>query len=158
MAPEYSNTMRCCRSGYRRTCTLTRPSSTVTRRRPTSSRLRPFGLTRCSKARLEADAHVWWDYWGSGKKVLHDFATRVTGQPVSIGSAERCWEACANIHCAKRNRLGPERAAKLTCVQYNMRLRHAWDHPTFEPVFLPPMVLDPIDAEADDFDEGSESD
>ena len=107
---------------------------------------------------LEADAHVWWDYWGSGKKVLHDFAARVTGQPVSIGSAERCWEACGNIHCAKRNRLGPERAAKLTCVQYNMRLRHAWDHPTFEPVFLPPMVFDPIDAEADDFDSDEGSD
>ena len=36
---------------------------------------------------LEVDAHVWWDYWGSGKKVLHDFATRVTSLPVSIGSA-----------------------------------------------------------------------
>jgi hypothetical protein len=109
---------------------------------------------------LEVDAHVWWVYWGSGTKMLHDFATRVTSQPVSIGSAERCWKAYANIHCAKRNRLGsvysPERAAKLTCVHYyNMRLRHAWENPTFEPVFLPPMVLDPIDAEADDFDAGS---
>ena len=90
--------------------------------------------------------------------MLHDFATRVTSQPVSIGSAERCWEACANINCAKRKRLGPERAAKLTCVHYNMRLRQARGDPTFEPVCLPPMVLDPIDAEADDFDEGSESD
>ena len=62
------------------------------------------------------------------------------------------------IHCAKRNRLGPERAAKLTCVHYNMRLRQAREDPTFEPVCLPQMVLDPIDAEADDFDEGSESD
>ena len=35
-------------------------------------------------------------------------------QPVSIGSAERCWKAYANINCAKRNRLDPERAAKLT--------------------------------------------
>lgn len=95
---------------------------------------------------------------GSGKKVLHDFATRVTSQPVSIGSAERCWKAYANINCAKRNRLGPERAAKLTCVRYNMRLRQAREDPTFEPVCLPPMVLGPIDAEADDFDEGSESD
>jgi hypothetical protein len=50
---------------------------------------------------LEVDAHVWWGYWGSGKKALHDFATRVTSQPVSIGSAERCWKAYANIHCAK---------------------------------------------------------
>jgi hypothetical protein len=102
---------------------------------------------------LEVDAHVWWDYWASGKKVLHDFATRVTSQPVSIGSAERCWKAYANIHCAKRNRLGPGRAAKLTCVHYNMRLRHAREDPTFEPECLPPMELDPIDAEADDFDE-----
>ena len=45
---------------------------------------------------------------------------------------------------------------KLTYVQYNMRLRHVRENPTFEPVFLPPMVLDPIDSEAaDDFDEGS---
>ena len=81
------------------------------------------------------------------------FGTRVTSQPVSIGSAERCWKAYANIHCAKRNRLGPGRAAKLTCVHYNMRLRHAREDPTFEPECLPPMELDPIDAEADDFDE-----
>ena len=41
-----------------------------------------------------------------------------------------------------------------------MRLRQAREDPTFEPVCLPPMVLDPIDAEADDVpvDEGSESD
>jgi hypothetical protein len=43
-------------------------------------------------------------------------------------------------------------------VHYNMRLRQAREDPTFEPVCLPQMVLDPIDAEADDFDEGSESD
>ena len=54
--------------------------------------------------------------------------------------------------------LFPGRAAKLTCVHYNMRLRQAREDPTFEPVCLPQMVLDPIDAEADDFDEGSESD
>ena len=99
---------------------------------------------------------------GSGKKVLHDFATRVTSQPVSIGSAERCWKAYANINCAKRKRLGSERAAKLTCVRYNMRLRQVREDPTFEPVCLPPMVLGPIDAEADDRDfdelEGSKSD
>ena len=46
---------------------------------------------------------------------------------------------------------------KLTYVQYNMRLRHVRENQTFEPVFLPPMVLDPIDSEAaDDFDEGSD--
>ena len=50
VALQCSNTISCCRSGYqRRTCTLTRPSSAVTRRRPTSSRLQPFGLTRRSK-------------------------------------------------------------------------------------------------------------
>ena len=87
---------------------------------------------------LEVDAHVWWGYWGSGKKALHDFATRVTSQPVSIGSAERCWKAYANIHCTKRNRLGPERAAKLTCVHDKMRLRQVREDPTFEPVCLPP--------------------
>jgi hypothetical protein len=102
---------------------------------------------------LEVDAHVWWGYWprrgvlmfGRGKKVLHDFATpsRVTSRPVSIGSTERCWKAYANIHCAKRNRLGNEQCPKLTCVHYNMRLRHARENPTFEPEFRPPiMVLD----------------
>ncbi len=35
--------------------------------------------------------------------------------------------------------------------------RHVRENPTFGPVFLPPMVLDPIDFEAaDDFDEGSD--
>ncbi len=50
------------------------------------------------------------------------------------------------------------REQQSSCVHYNMRLRQAREDPTFEPVCLPPMVLDPIDAEADDFDEGSESD
>ena len=38
-------------------------------------------------------------------------------------------------------------------MHYNMRLRHAREDPTFEPECLPPMELDPIDAETDDFDE-----
>ena len=50
------------------------------------------------------------------------------------------------------------REQQSSCVHYNMRLRQAREDPTFEPVCLPQMVLDPIDAEADDFDEGSESD
>ena len=33
---------------------------------------------------------AWWGDWGAGKKVLHDFAARVTSQPISIGAAERC--------------------------------------------------------------------
>ena len=55
------------------------------------------------------------------------------------------------------DRLSGAMLAKLTCVHYNMRLRQAREDPTFEPVCLPPtrMVLYPIDAEADDFDEGS---
>ena len=61
------------------------------------------------KTALEKDADSWWDYWGSGKKVLHDFAVRVTSQPISIGAAERCWKAYAHIHCEcpkrTRNRL-----------------------------------------------------
>jgi hypothetical protein len=70
----------------------------------------------------------------------------------SIGSAERCRKAYANIHCAKRSRLGPERAAKLICVHCNMRLGQMREDPTSEPVCLPPMVLGPIDAEADNFE------
>ncbi len=85
---------------------------------------------------LEVDAHVrvWWarGYWGSdesagGKNlnvpVLHDFATRVTSRPVSIGSTvtERRRKAYANIPCAnlKRNRLGPsdsEQQSSLACT------------------------------------------
>jgi hypothetical protein len=57
----------------------------------------------------------------------------------------------------ERNRLVLSEQQKLTYVRYNMRLRHVRENPTFEPVFLPPMVLDPIDSEAaDDFDEGSD--
>ncbi len=28
---------------------------------------------------------AWWGDWGASKKVLHDFAARVTSQPISIG-------------------------------------------------------------------------
>ena len=57
----------------------------------------------------------------------------------------------------ERNRLVLSEQQKLNYVRYNMRLRHVRENPTFEPVFLPPMVLDPIDSEAaDDFDEGSD--
>ena len=57
----------------------------------------------------------------------------------------------------ERNRLVLSEQQKLTYVRFNMRLRHVRENPTFEPVFLPPMVLDPIDSEAaDDFDEGSD--
>ena len=57
----------------------------------------------------------------------------------------------------ERNRLVLSEQQKLTYVRYNMRLRHVRENPTFEPVFLPPMVLGPIDSEAaDDFDEGSD--
>ena len=143
-------------SGSLKTC-LIKPKA----ERPTAVTRRKTDIfsaqTIWTERALGVDAHVWWDNWGSGKKVLHDFATRVTSQPVSIGSAERCWKAYANIHCAKRNRLG-SRAAKLTFTHYNMRLRHVRENPTFEPVSLPPMELDPIDAEADDFDRGSDSD
>ena len=54
---------------------------------------------------LKKDACSWWDDWGSGPQVLHDFAYRVTSQPVSIGEAERFWKAYAHVHNAKRNRL-----------------------------------------------------
>ena len=34
--------------------------------------------------------------------------------------------------------LSEQQNLKLTYVQYNMRLRHVRENPTFEPVFLPP--------------------
>jgi hypothetical protein len=49
---------------------------------------------------------AWWGDWGAGKKVLHDFAVRVTSQPISIGAAERCWKAYALIHCECQSGLG----------------------------------------------------
>ena len=31
---------------------------------------------------MEKNADAWWGDWGAGKKVLHDFAVRVTSQVV----------------------------------------------------------------------------
>ncbi len=103
---------------------------------------------------LEKDADAWWGDWGAGKKVLHDFAVRVTSQLISIGAAERCWKAYAHIHCEcpkrTRNRLGPERAPKLVRVHYNLRLRRKRSNPEFEDVHLPSTAIDPIEEAADD--------
>ena len=109
---------------------------------------------------MENDADASWGDWGAGKKVLHDFAARVTSQPISIGAAERCWKAYAHIHCPKRNRLGPERAPKLVRVHYNLRLRRKRSDPEFEDVHLPAMAMNPIDEAADDLivEDDSDSD
>jgi hypothetical protein len=97
---------------------------------------------------------AWWGDWGVGKKVLHDFAVRVTSQLISIGAAERCWKAYAHIHCEcpkrTRNRLGPERAPKLVRVHYNLRLRRKRSSPEYDDVHLPAMTIDPIEEAADD--------
>ena len=111
-----------------------------------------------SKTALEKDADAWWGDWGAGKKVLHDFAVRVTSQPISIGAAERCWKAYAHIHCPKRNRLGPERAPKLVRVHYNLRLRRKRSNPEYEDVHLPAMALDPIEEAAGDLSVEDDSD
>jgi hypothetical protein len=103
---------------------------------------------------------AWWGDSGASKKVLHDFAARVTSQPISIGAAERCWKAYAHIHCPKRNRLGPERAPKLVRVHYNLRLRRKRSNPEFEDGHLPTMTIDPIDEAVDDLivEDDSDSD
>jgi hypothetical protein len=97
---------------------------------------------------------AWWGDWGAGKKVLHDFAVRVTSQLISIGAAERCWKAYAHIHCEcpkrTRNRLGPERAPKLVRVHYNLRLRRKRSSPEYDDMHLPAMTIDPIEEAADD--------
>ena len=49
---------------------------------------------------------AWWGDWGAGKKVLHDFAVRVTSQPISIGAAERCWKAYAPFTVQSGTALG----------------------------------------------------
>ena len=88
---------------------------------------------------------AWWGDWGAGKKALHDFAVRVTSQPISIGAAERCWKAYAHIHCEcpkrTRNRLGPERAPKLVRVHSNLRLRRKRSSPEYDDVHLPAMTI-----------------
>jgi hypothetical protein len=97
---------------------------------------------------------AWWGDWGAGKKMLHDFAVRVTSQLISIGAAERCWKAYAHIHCEcpkrTRNRLGPERAPKLVRVHYNLRLRRKRSSPEYDDMHLPAMTIDPIEEAADD--------
>ena len=49
---------------------------------------------------------AWWGDWGAGKRVLHDFAVRVTSQPISIGAAERCWKAYAPFTVQSGTALG----------------------------------------------------
>ena len=94
--------------------------------------------------------------------VLHDFATRVESA-VRDRLSRAMLESVCEHPLPRRHLNGTDLSLseqqKLTCVQYsdNMRLRHVRENPTFGPVFLPPMVLDPIDSEAaDDFDEGSD--
>jgi hypothetical protein len=64
---------------------------------------------------LEKDADAWWGDWGAGKKVLHDFAVRVSSQPIFIGAAERRWKAYAHIRCPKRIRNWCE--CTITCLR-----------------------------------------
>jgi hypothetical protein len=58
---------------------------------------------------------AWWGDWGAGKKVLHDFAVRVSSQPIFIGAAERRWKAYAHIRCPKRIRNWCE--CTITCLR-----------------------------------------
>ena len=66
---------------------------------------------------LEVDAHVWWDYWASGKKVLHDFATRVTSsrsrsaQRSDVGKRMRTFTAPNEIDLAMN-----EQQSSLACT------------------------------------------
>ena len=94
---------------------------------------------------------AWWGDWGAGKKVLHDFAARVTSQPISIGAAERCWKVYACAHSLSK-RLGPERAPKLVRVHYNLpsRLRRKRSSPEYDDMHLPAITIDPIEEAADD--------
>ncbi len=53
--------------------------------------------TLCSKWTRMSGGLLGFGPGEDGKTVPHDFATRGTSQPVSIGSAERCWKAYTNI-------------------------------------------------------------
>ena len=107
---------------------------------------------------MEKDADAWWGDWGA----LHDFAARVTSQPISIGAAERCWKAYApfTVQSGTPGALGPERDPKLVRVHYNLRLRRKRSNPDFEDVHLAAMTIDPIDEAADDLivEDDSDSD
>jgi hypothetical protein len=74
-----------------------------------------FLIEICGNLPLDKDADAWWGDWGAGKKVLHDFAVRVTSQPISIGAAERRWKAYAHIRCPKRIRNWCE--CTITCLR-----------------------------------------
>ena len=63
----------------------------------------------------DTDSDAWWGDWGAGKKVLHDFAARVSSQPIFIGAAERRWKAYAHIRCPKRIRNWCE--CTITCLR-----------------------------------------
>jgi hypothetical protein len=66
---------------------------------------------------LEVDAHVWWDYWASGKKVLHDFATRVTSQPLEqVAISPSASLLCAQPSPARRRAIqAPARPNHQSC-------------------------------------------
>ena len=110
---------------------------------------------------LEKDADAWWGDWGAGKKVLHDFAARVTSQPISIGAAERCWKAYAPFTVQSGTALGRSGIRNWSeCTITFVAVRRKRSNPDFEDVHLAAMTIDPIDEAADDLivEDDSDSD
>lgn len=76
-----------------------------------------------SVARTKCPAWKWWQLYGSLYPDLQRVAVRVTAQVVSATACERAWSAFGYVHTASRNRMAAAKAADMTTVYWNLRLR-----------------------------------
>ena len=109
---------------------------------------------------MEKDADAWWGDWGAGKKVLHDFAARVTSQPISIGAAERCCRAYAPFTVQSGTALGRSGLRNWSECTITFVCAASEVIRNLKTGILPAMTLDPIDEAADDLivEDDSDSD
>ena len=71
-----------------------------------------------------------WTEYGWEDQDLMKIARRVTAQPTPMTSGERNWKDHSEVHCPRRNRLGPEKARDLVFVKHSLRLQesvHKWE-------------------------------
>ncbi len=109
---------------------------------------------------MEKDADASWGDWGAGKKVLHDFAARVTSQPISLAQQSDVGRRTRTFTVQSGTALGRSGLrSKLVRVHYYLCRKRS--NPEFEDGHLPAMTIDPIDeAAADDLivEDDSDSD
>ena len=92
------------------------------------------------KASIQALAKVepayrWWQTAGSECPELQRVACRVLAQPTSACACERNWSSFGFIHRPIRNRLTPDRAAKLVYVFSNLRMLKQFTSIEYEEAF-----------------------